>query len=155
DLRDRVAAHVSLVIRYVLISAAEHHRLKDDAVDPLYVFAHKANDVTDCVVVDPVHNTHLQCGLHAGCGDVFKSAMLHLHVIPNAAVPVLFFRCPIELQIDTMQACPSRAKREGVVLRKADSIRCNVDTVETHGLCVPDRVKEHWGESCLAAREQD
>src|SRR5262249_30739184 len=55
DLRDRVTVHVAFVRRYIFISAAEHYRLENDPMNPLHVFAHKPNDVTDSIVIEAIH----------------------------------------------------------------------------------------------------
>src|SRR5215472_5724412 len=147
--------HVALIARYVLITAAEHYRLKNDAVDLLHVFAHKPNDVTDPIIVDPIDNAHLQRRFHAGCRDVFKRAIFYLHIISNPAVFVLFLRCPIELEIHTVEPSRLRADDQVTVLSKTDSVRSDMNSVETHAVRMGDRVKKDWRENCLASRKQN
>src|SRR5215469_1144801 len=147
--------HVAIIARYFLIPAAEHYRLKNDAVDLLYVFAHKSNDVTDPIVVDPIDDAHLERRFHAGCRDVFKGTMFHLHIISNPAMFVLFLRCPIELEIHTVEPSRLRANDQVTVLSKTDSVRSDMNSVKTHAVRMGDCVKKDWRESCFPSRKQN
>ena len=142
DLRYRITPSVSLLVAYGLVSPRKHHGLENDAVDFVHVLNYETNNVAKPVIVASINDAHLQRRSHARCSDILKSLMLHFHVISDTAMPVLRFGNAIKLQIDGVQSGRLCFERKISVLRKSNSIRRDVNPMESHALRVANGVKQ-------------
>jgi hypothetical protein len=143
DLRNGVPLRVPLVRGNVFISAAEHHRLQDDPVDLLDVIGNESNDVANSIIVQSVHDGHLECGLHAGSCDIVEGTELQLHVVADSAVTVLFVSNPVELQIDSVKSGGSSLGCKISLLSEANSVGRHMEPMETDAFGVLDGVQEY------------
>ena len=143
DLRDWITFGVTFIIRYSFIPTGEHHRLKNNAVNLVYPFCCKADDITQPIVVQPVHHGHLERSFHSRGGDVVQCGPLHVHIVPDSSMAVLCFRGAIELEIHRVESSRPCLGRKIPLLGKANSISGDMNPVEAHAFCMADGLQEN------------
>jgi hypothetical protein len=122
---------------------ASHHRLQNDTVDLLDVICNESNDVANSIIVQSVHDGHLECGLHAGSCDIVEGTELQLHVVADSAVTVLLFRDPVELQVNPVKSDSPCPVSKTSLLSEANSVGRHMEPMETDAFGVLDGVQEY------------
>src|SRR6516165_4093510 len=72
ELRKRIPASVTRVRRNILVPTGEHHRLKQQPVDFVYMLNREAYHLAYPVVVEAVHHRNLEGRAHSGRGNVLE-----------------------------------------------------------------------------------
>src|ERR1017187_6788250 len=117
--------------------------LKNNAVNLIYFFRCKADDVTETIVVQPVHHGRLERSFHSSGGDVVERASLQVHVVPESSMAILCLRSAIELEIYAMESSRLCLHSEISLLCKADSIRGDMNSVKAHAFCMADGLQKN------------
>src|SRR5262249_37757105 len=126
-----VATAITILIIDVGVPAGKRNWLEYDVANFVDILYRKTNNVTNRIIVHATYHCRLKRREHSGFGDVLYRRNLHLKQISYAAVCVLLRSCTVELQKHSMEPCLTRSLSKILFLCKANSVCCDVKSLET------------------------
>ncbi len=144
EVRQRVALLQTTLLSNLFVATGERNRLERQERDLLRIIQSEANDRTNLIVVDAVHERGDEHDLNTRFMQVVNGAHLHVEQVADLTVAVRIVADTVELQVDVTQSGCGSLAAELFALRELDSVCRGLHAVVTNFARVLDGFDEVW-----------